>query len=158
MNQYEIADILQVSKVTITNDVHYPTIQVKEQMKTHLEKVPIEFNNCLRGIDQILKSAWEIANKNTWKNDNNSNSNNNSNNNNTSLVTTTEERLRLQALQLANECYKHKIDLVTNATIIEDALKFVERNNRNTRKESTSNKMTNDNDKTIETNENTIVL
>ena len=121
MNQYEIADILQVSKATITNDVHYLTIQAKEQMKTHLEKVPIEFNNCLRGIDQILKSAWEIANNNTWKNDNNSNSNNNCNNNNTSLVTTTtDERLRLQALQLANECYKHKIDLFTNATIIEE--------------------------------------
>lgn len=66
----------------------------------------------------------------------------------------------MQALQLANECYKHKIDLVTNATIIEDALRFVERNNRNTRHESTSNKMTNDHDNTntIETNENTIVL
>ena len=39
-------------------------------MKTHLEeKVPIEFNNCLRGIDQILKSAWEIANNNTLKNE-----------------------------------------------------------------------------------------
>ena len=115
----------------------------------------------LERYDQILKSAWEIANNNTLKNDNNNNSNNNSNNNNSSSVTTTrDERLRLQALQLANECYKHKIDLVTNATIIEDALRFVERNNRNTRHESTSNKMTNDDDNTntIETNENTIVL
>ena len=50
-------------------------------MKTHVEeKVPIEFNNCLRGIDQILISAWEIANNNTLKNDNSSNGNNNSNN------------------------------------------------------------------------------
>ncbi len=38
MNQYEIADILQVSKATITNDVHYLTIQAKEQMKTDLEE------------------------------------------------------------------------------------------------------------------------
>jgi hypothetical protein len=54
-------------------------------MKTHLEeKVPVEFNNYLKGVDQILKSAWEIANNNTLKNDNNSNGNNNSNNNNTS--------------------------------------------------------------------------
>jgi hypothetical protein len=44
------------------------------------KKVPIEFNNCLRGIDQILISAWEIANNNTLKNDNSSNGNNNSNN------------------------------------------------------------------------------
>ena len=52
-----------------------------QQMKTHVEeKVPIEFNNCLRGIDQILISAWEIANNNTLKNDNSSNGNNNSNN------------------------------------------------------------------------------
>jgi hypothetical protein len=108
--------------------------------------------------DQILKSAWEIANNNTLKNNNNNNSNNNSNNNNSSSVTTTrDERLRLQALQLANECYKHKIDLVTNATRIEDALKFERNKNK---KESTSNKMTNDDDNTntIETNENTIVL
>ena len=54
-------------------------------MKTHVEeKVPIEFNNCLRGIDQILISAWEIANNNTLKNDNNSNGNGNNNSNNTS--------------------------------------------------------------------------
>ena len=40
------------------------------------------------------------------------------------------------------------------------ALRFVERNNKNTRHESTSNKMTSDDDNTntIETNENTIVL
>ena len=37
-------------------------------MKTHVEeKVPIEFNNCLRGIEQILISAWEIANNNTLR-------------------------------------------------------------------------------------------
>ena len=38
MNQYEIADILQLSKATITNDVHYLMIQAKEQMKTDLEE------------------------------------------------------------------------------------------------------------------------
>jgi hypothetical protein len=41
-------------------------------------------------------------------------------------MTITDERLRLQALQLANECYKHKIDLVTNGVLITDAIKFVQ--------------------------------
>jgi hypothetical protein len=145
MSQYEIADILQVSKATITNDVHFLTIQAKEQMKTHLEeKVPMEFNNCLRGIDQILKSAWEIANNNTLKNDSNNNDNNsNNNNNNTSLVTTTDERLRLQALQLANECYKHKIDLVTNGVIVRDALRFVQEYKQNKKQSLHGNKIEN---------------
>lgn len=61
------------------------------------------------------------------KNDNNCNGNGNNNSNNTSWVTTiTDERLRLQALQLANECYKHKIDLVTNGVLNIDAIKFVQ--------------------------------
>ena len=120
-------------------------------MKTHLEeKVPIEFNNYLKGVDQILKSAWEIANNNTLKNDNNSNGNGNNNNNNTSLVTTTtDERLRLQALQLANECYKHKIDLVTNGVLITDAIKFVQMKKEELSIDSISERKHNENDDKI---------
>ena len=67
--------------VTTITSSSIPSEQKTQQIKTHLEeKVPIEFNNCLRGIDQILISAWEIANNNTLKNDNSSNGNNNSNN------------------------------------------------------------------------------
>ncbi|HEX9317682.1 MAG TPA: hypothetical protein VF884_01975 [Nitrososphaeraceae archaeon] len=37
-----------------------------------------------------------------------------------------DDRTRLQALQLANECYRYKMDLVTNGVVIADAIKFVE--------------------------------
>jgi hypothetical protein len=40
-----------------------------------------------------------------------------------------ERRGRLQALSIAKECYSMKLDLLSSATIIERALKFVDRNN-----------------------------
>lgn len=36
-------------------------------------------------------------------------------------------RVKLQARSIANECYHSIIDLVTNAGIVSDALKYVER-------------------------------
>jgi hypothetical protein len=37
-----------------------------------------------------------------------------------------ESRTKLSALSTANECYRMRMDLVTNSTVVEDALKFVE--------------------------------
>jgi len=37
-----------------------------------------------------------------------------------------DDRTRLQALSLANDCYKYKMDLVTNGVVITDAIKFVQ--------------------------------
>jgi len=44
------------------------------------------------------------------------------------IATKSDEKTRLQALSLANECYKHKMDLITNGVVIDDALKFVSSN------------------------------
>ena len=76
------------------------------------------------------------------------------NNSNTSLVTI-DERLKIQALQLVNECYKHEIDLVTNGVIVKDALRFVQSHNTNTltkRSSESSNSKTNEvNNESIDT-------
>ncbi|MFL6418782.1 MAG: hypothetical protein ACJ71P_05120, partial [Nitrososphaeraceae archaeon] len=32
---------------------------------------------------------------------------------------------KIQALSLAKECYSMKLDLLTNATVVDDAIKFV---------------------------------
>jgi hypothetical protein len=53
------------------------------------------------GINQVLQKAWEIVNK------------------------TLDERVRLQALGLIDQCNSHKMDMVTNGAIITDALKYV---------------------------------
>ena len=50
---------------------------------------------------------------------------------------------------LAKDCYSMKLELLTNATIVEDALKFVDRNknnNNNNKQELSSNKVQNNDD------------
>jgi hypothetical protein len=36
-----------------------------------------------------------------------------------------DKREKLQALSLAKECYSMKLDLLTNATVVDDAIRFV---------------------------------
>jgi endonuclease III len=38
---------------------------------------------------------------------------------------TEDKREKMQALSLAKECYSMKLDLLTNATVVDDAIRFV---------------------------------
>jgi hypothetical protein len=119
-NQYDIAETLQISQPTISRDVQYLRSKAKEEIKQHIhEKLPEEYQRCLTGISHVLKFAWDIANKLPQDN-----------------------RLKLQALSLANDCYKYKMDLLTNASVLRDIIKFeensiekLETTNRNIRSE-----------------------
>ena len=103
-NQYDIAEALQISQPTISRDVQYLKAKAKEDIELHInEKLPEEYQWCLTGINQVLKIAWDVANK-----------------------LPEDSRLKLQALSLANDCYKYKMDLLTNAPVLSDAIKFVE--------------------------------
>jgi hypothetical protein len=55
----------------------------------------------LIGLTAITKEAW-IASQNTE-----------------------DKREKIQALSLAKECYSMKLDLLTNATVVDDAIRFV---------------------------------
>ena len=65
------------------------------------------------------KLSWQIANNNTKGQDHNDNSN---------TLTTGDDRTRLQALSLINDCYKYIMNLTTNGVVITDAIKFVQTN------------------------------
>jgi hypothetical protein len=41
---------------------------------------------------------------------------------------TKHKREKIQALSLAKECYSMNLDLLTNATVVEDAIRFVSSN------------------------------
>jgi hypothetical protein len=56
---------------------------------------------CLVGLNAITKEAWNTAQN------------------------TEDKREKIQALSLAKDCYSMKLDLLTNATVIEDAIRFV---------------------------------
>jgi len=120
-NQSEIATIMQVGISTINRDAIFLRQQAQKNLKIHVQqKLPEEYQRCLTGMNQVLKSSWQIANNNTKGQDQNDNNNN--------TLTTCDERTRLQALSLINDCYKYIMDLTTNGVVITDAIKFVQTN------------------------------
>lgn len=68
-------------------------------------------------MNQVLKLSWDIANKSK-----------NASNDNGQTMTMTDDKTRLQALSLINDCYKYIIDLTTNGVVITDAIRFVQTN------------------------------
>ncbi len=101
-SQTEIAGILQVDLSIISRDVSYLRQQAKQNIKKYIdERLPEEYEKCLVGLTSILKEAWNTA------------------------TNTEDKREKIQALSLAKECYGMKLDLLTNATVIDDAIRFV---------------------------------
>jgi hypothetical protein len=101
-NQSEIARILQVDKSIICRDIGYLRQQAKINIKRYIdERLPEEYEKCLVGLNAITKEAWDTAQN------------------------TEDKREKIQALSLAKECYSMKLDLLTNATVVDDAIRFV---------------------------------
>ena len=85
----------------------------------------------MAGINQVLKMSWEIATRGQVSDC--SNSSNKSLDVKT-LSSTVDDKTRLQALALASDCYKYKMDLATNGVIITDIIKFVQQKKEELRK------------------------
>ena len=100
--QSEISRILQISQPTINRDISYLRQQAKDNIKRYIdERLPEEYEKCLVGLTTITKEAWNA------------------------VANTEDEREKIQALSLAKECYSMKMDLLTNATVVDDAIRFV---------------------------------
>jgi predicted transcriptional regulator len=101
-SQREIAQILHVSNGTVNKDLSILRQQAKENIKRYIdERLPEEYEKCLVGLTAITREAWDAA------------------------QSTEDKREKIQALSLAKECYSMKMDLLTNATVIDDAIRFV---------------------------------
>jgi hypothetical protein len=101
-SQPEISCILQVSIGTVNRDLSVLRQQAKENIKRYIdERLPEEYEKCLVGLSAITKEAWNTAHN------------------------TEDKREKIQALSLAKECYSMKLDLLTNATVVDDAIRFV---------------------------------
>jgi Trp operon repressor len=101
-SQREISQILQVGLATVNRDVSYLRNEAKTNIKRYIdERLPEEYEKCLVGLTAITKEAWNTAQN------------------------TEDKREKIQALSLAKECYSMKLDLLTNATVVDDAIRFV---------------------------------
>ena len=104
-SQPEIARILQVSIGTVNRDLSILRQQAKDNIKRYIdERLPEEYEKCLVGLNAITKEAWNTAHN------------------------TEDKREKIHALSLAKECYSMKLDLLTNATVVDDAIRFVSSN------------------------------
>jgi predicted transcriptional regulator len=104
-NQSEISRILQISQPTINRDLSYLRQQAKDNIKRYIdERLPEEYERCLVGLTAITKEAWNTSQQ------------------------TEDKREKIHALSLAKECYSMKLDLLTNATVVDDAIRFVSSN------------------------------
>ena len=101
-SQREISQILQVGLATVNRDLSYLRSQAKASFKKYIdERLPEEYEKCLVGLTAITREAWNTA------------------------ANTEDKREKIQALSLAKACYSMKLELLTNATVVDDAIKFV---------------------------------
>jgi hypothetical protein len=104
-SQRDISKILQVSLGTVNKDLTFLRQQSRQKIRKYIdETLPNEYEKCLVGITSILKEAW------------------------TTSQNTENKREKIHALSLAKECYSMKLDLLTNVTVVNDAIKFVSTN------------------------------
>src|SRR5919106_3614735 len=83
-------------------NISYLRDQSKTNIKRYIdERLPEEYEKCLVGLNAITREAWNTAHN------------------------TEDKREKIQALSLAKECYSMKLDLLTNATVVDDAIRFV---------------------------------
>jgi hypothetical protein len=108
-NQSEIARVLQVDKSIICRDIAYLRLQGKDNIKRYIdERLPEEYEKCFVGLNAITKEAWNTA------------------------QSTEDKREKIHLLSLAKECYSMKLELLTNATVVDDAIRL-EKNSRDRR-------------------------
>ena len=101
-NQSEIARKLQLPKWTISRDVAYVREQSKKNIRRYIdETLPFEYEKCLVGLKSILKESWKMAEQSE------------------------DKREKIQALSLAEDCIEKISELLTNATVVDEAIRFV---------------------------------
>jgi hypothetical protein len=90
---------LQVGLATVNRDISYLRNQAKCNIKSYIDERLLEkYEKCLVGLTAILREAWDTSQQ------------------------THDRREKIQALSLAKECYSIKLELLTNATVVDDAI------------------------------------
>jgi IS30 family transposase len=109
-SQREIAQILQVSNGTVNRDLSHLRQQAKSNIRKYIdERLPEEYEKCLVGLTAILREAWNTSRQ------------------------AEDRKEKIQALSLAKDCYSMKLDLLTNATVVDDAIRFVSESEKSLR-------------------------
>jgi DNA-binding transcriptional regulator LsrR (DeoR family) len=101
-NQRDIAAELQIPLMNVNRDLKYLRQQAKANIQHYIdEDLPLKYQNCLNTLDMIVKEMWSIDPE--------------------------DNRELMQSRTLIKECCAMQIELLSNATVIDRAVKFVDR-------------------------------
>jgi hypothetical protein len=107
-SQAEISRMLQISEATISKDITFLKEEAKETIKNHIhDKLPYEYKKCISGLEEIIKESWIILAH-------------------SEKIGNTKDKI--SSLALIKDTYNTKMDLLTNASLLQDSIKFVEQN------------------------------
>jgi DNA-binding MarR family transcriptional regulator len=127
--QSEIARILQVDRSIISRDIAHIRERSKDNIRRYIdERLPEEYEKCLVGLTAILREAWNTSQQ------------------------VEDRREKIQALSLAKECYSMNLDLLTNATVVNDAIRFVSEKYRDKDREQVKSSTSTSSDSSNEAN------
>jgi hypothetical protein len=105
-SQSEIVRMLEIDKSAVSRDMIFLKEEAKDTIKNHIQdKLPYEFTKCISGLEEIIKEAWIVA---------------------THAEKIGNNKDKLQSLALIKDTYNTKMDLLTNASLLQDSIKFVE--------------------------------
>ena len=119
-SQSEITKMLDIDKSTVSRDITFLKEEAKETIKNHIQdKLPYEYSKCISGLEEIIKESWIVATQ-------------------AEKIGNTKDKL--QSLALIKDTYNTKMDLLTNASLLQDSIKFVSETKQ---KQNLSNKKEN---------------
>ncbi|MEP0825396.1 MAG: hypothetical protein HRF40_07915 [Nitrososphaera sp.] len=114
-NQKEIAAKLQVDESTVSRDFAFLREQAGYNIRHYVEdKLPLEFEKCLAALTAVRRNAWVIAEQ------------------------AANDKLKLQALALVKDCASTTMDMLTNCSVVDDAVRFVEEGGRRLSEQSSA--------------------
>ena len=91
------------SQPTISRDIQHLKQLARSNITKYIDcELPFEYDKCLVALNSLQRKAWEISEN-----------------------PEAEHRTKVQALSLAKQCVINKLDLLTNATVVIDAIRFV---------------------------------
>ena len=100
----EIARLLEISHPTISRDMQWLRYQAKEQIRKYIdEQVPLEYHKTLTGLQNIIKSMSDIISKSS------------------------DNREIMQASGIKIQALNMKMELVSSANLVHEAIDLVER-------------------------------
>lgn len=100
--QREIASELMVAATMVNKDLQFMRKAAKENIQHYIDDyLPAEYQYCLETLNMIVKEMWNVRSK--------------------------DNRELIQARTLIKECCAMRLDLLSSATIIDRAVKFVDR-------------------------------